>query len=61
MQETQETPKNAPTADLFAPRPGHSLSWSNVTLTKGDKTILNNLEGCIRPNEVCCIMGPSGR
>ena len=47
-------------ADLFAPRPGHSLSWTNVNLKIGDKQVLANHEGMIQPNEILCIMDHSG-
>jgi len=46
--------------DPFAPRFGHSLSWSNVTMDIGPRRILNDLSGRIRPNEFCCILGASG-
>ena len=47
-------------SDLFAPRPGHTLSWTNVNLKIGKKQILANHEGIIQPNEIVCIMGHSG-
>ena len=57
---TIEGPKTSIEADLFAPRPGHTLSWNNVNLKIGKKQILANHEGIIQPNEILCIMGHSG-
>ena len=39
---------------------GKSISWENIKFSVGDKTILNNVSGSIRPSGLCAIMGPSG-
>ncbi|KAF4671642.1 hypothetical protein FOL47_001379 [Perkinsus chesapeaki] len=43
--------------------PGHSgssLEWSHVTFKIGDKTILNDCTGFLRPGELTAVLGPSG-
>ena len=49
----------------FASTERHSLSWSNVSMTvqrKGmdDLQVLSGIDGSIRSNKLCCILGHSG-
>lgn len=46
--------------DPFQLRKGHTLSWENVTVTRGGKAIVNNLIGEISPHNLTAIMGHSG-
>lgn len=51
--------------DPFAPRRGHSLSWTGVEMTvcdkkSGDLQILKGFDGMIKPKKLCSIMGCSG-
>jgi len=38
----------------------HSLEWTDVTLSIGDKEILNSVSGHVSQGEMACILGPSG-
>ncbi|CAB9504481.1 Putative white-brown complex homolog protein 30 [Seminavis robusta] len=53
-----------PSSDPFAPRPGRTLTWSDVSLTAlkngDDKEILNSLSGSIRPQQLTAIIAHSG-
>jgi ABC-type multidrug transport system ATPase subunit len=37
-----------------------TLTWSKLTATVGDKTILNKTSGFCKPGELLAVMGPSG-
>ena len=37
-----------------------SLYFSNITYTLGDRTILDNISGCVKPGQIMAIMGASG-
>mmetsp|Transcript_31393 Transcript_31393/g.83516 ORF Transcript_31393/g.83516 Transcript_31393/m.83516 type:complete len:586 (-) Transcript_31393:255-2012(-) len=36
------------------------MEWTNVSFQVGQKRILDDVSGCIRPGEMVCIIGPSG-
>lgn len=37
-----------------------SLYFSNITYSLGDRTILDNISGCVKPGQIMAIMGASG-
>ncbi|KAF4755628.1 hypothetical protein FOZ62_028705 [Perkinsus olseni] len=39
---------------------GSSLEWNNVTFKIGDKTILKDCTGLLKPGELTAVLGPSG-
>lgn len=47
-------------AKLMADHVPASLHFSNITYTLGDRTILHNIIGCVKPGQVMAIMGASG-
>ncbi|KAJ3516568.1 hypothetical protein NLJ89_g1034 [Agrocybe chaxingu] len=50
----------AETAKLMADHVPASLYFSNITYMLGERTILDNISGCIKPGQVMAIMGASG-
>lgn len=39
---------------------GSSLEWNNLTFKIGDKTILKDCTGLLKPGELTAVLGPSG-
>ncbi|EER00181.1 ATP-binding cassette transporter, putative, partial [Perkinsus marinus ATCC 50983] len=39
---------------------GSSLEWTHLTFAVGDKKILNDCSGTLRPGELTAVLGPSG-
>lgn len=37
-----------------------SLYFSSITYSLGDRTILDNISGCVKPGQIMAIMGASG-